>query len=149
MAESNVVKDTVKTVPAVDHAKNANLFESTIASIDWKTVIKGALSWMYPLVNTMFPWIGKAAGVLGKVVVMVEKAAVTNPETKAFRLQNAVDSFERYLVSENIVPGGIEKLFDPIFDWAIIKAVNGIIGFLNATYGHNWIDIFSKPKTQN
>lgn len=142
----NATPSTKPKIPVVDHAKNADLFEKTVSSIDWEAIIKKSLKWAYPFVKAICPWLGTAAGVLGKIIVMVEKAATVDPKNKDARLQNAVDGFEQYLVDENIIPEGIEKFFDPIFDWALIKAVNGIISFLNATYGHDWIKVFSESK---
>jgi len=104
--------------------------------MDWNKIMSEVFGWGERVLNMLFPWWGKVQDVLGAIVVMVEKAAETNDIVKR---QEAIDTFEKFLVSKGYVPAPIEGAFDSILDWAIGWAIDKLIEYLNAKFGKDWV----------
>ena len=104
--------------------------------MDWNKIMSEVFGWVEKLLTSIFPWWGKVQDVLGAIVVMVEKAAETNDIVKR---QEAIDTFEKFLVSKGYVPAPIEGAFDSILDWAIGWAIDKLIEYLNAKFGKDWV----------
>jgi len=104
-----------------------DIVSKALAIIDW------FLSWVLP------GWWTKVRVLLVQSIIMVEAAATTEKGNE--KRQKAIDAFEAQLVSAGLIADPIEKAFDPVIDWALEWAVDGIVNYLNKTFGKDWIKI--------